>query len=467
MVLVVLIGMAGFAVDLGWLFLKSTEAQKAAEAAALGGVVHMPNPASTPWGIGAAGFDTAIDVAARNGYTAGVSPNEVFGRPNQLNVSVSTSVPTFFMKVFGINQVSFTRDATAEQLPPLKLGSDESYLGTDPTVPGRDRFFFVAINGEQELKENGDPYSTRCLGTVPCGGTPNTQFRNPAYYYAVEVSDADAGAALGIELYDPSHWSGNKNDLVNNGNPLATGDRINRAVDITFALHAPDVSPNDPTDNVPIAGCSSTFTEQGAPPSAGIQQWVSLCTVTATPGIYVLTVSIGGNDRAISDFSFRSRVNGSLTNSTAFYGLGSMSLDMVQGGVAPTFKIVKLEEIYAGTQLIVSLFDPGDVTLGAADLTVLGELATNECEYRVLDQAGTEIQPWGSDDSPGVAPCYLNTTAQRFNNQWVEFRWDVADAYVCTIDCWVTVDYDFGGSVPTERTTWAARINGQPIHLIP
>jgi len=136
MVLVVVIGMAGFAVDLGWLFLKSTETQKAAESAALAGVVHMPNPSSTPWGPGAEAFDTAIDVASRNGYTSGVSPNEVVGKPNQLNVSVSTTVPTFFMKVFGISDVSFTRDATAEQLPPLKIGSDESYLGTDPTIPG-------------------------------------------------------------------------------------------------------------------------------------------------------------------------------------------------------------------------------------------------------------------------------------------------------------------------------------------
>lgn len=45
-VAVVLMGMAGFAVDLGWLYSQRTEAQKAAEAAALAGVVHMPIAAS-------------------------------------------------------------------------------------------------------------------------------------------------------------------------------------------------------------------------------------------------------------------------------------------------------------------------------------------------------------------------------------------------------------------------------------
>ena len=128
--IVVLLGMAGFAVDLGWLYLKTTEAQRAAEASALAGVVYMPNPSSTPWGPGARGYDTAVNIASRNGYSnggsTGVSPNEVLGKPNQLNVEIKTQVPTFFMRVFGVSQVTFTRDATAERLPSLKLARSGS-----------------------------------------------------------------------------------------------------------------------------------------------------------------------------------------------------------------------------------------------------------------------------------------------------------------------------------------------------
>ena len=40
--LVVLIGMAGFGVDLGWMYLSTTRAQKAVDAAALAGVVNLP-----------------------------------------------------------------------------------------------------------------------------------------------------------------------------------------------------------------------------------------------------------------------------------------------------------------------------------------------------------------------------------------------------------------------------------------
>ena len=66
-VMLVLIGMAGFAVDLGWLYSQATEAQKSAESAALAGVVHMPISASEVFDSSEA-HDTALDIADRLGY---------------------------------------------------------------------------------------------------------------------------------------------------------------------------------------------------------------------------------------------------------------------------------------------------------------------------------------------------------------------------------------------------------------
>ena len=144
-VLIVLLGMAAFAVDLGWLYSQRTEATKAAEAAALAGVVHMPNPSFVPWGPGAEGFDVARDIAEAKGYDHGVNatvtPLQIAGQPNRLRVDVSRAVPTFFMKVFGVDSVTVDTTATAEQTPPLKIGSDEPRLG------GVSDNFFVAING--------------------------------------------------------------------------------------------------------------------------------------------------------------------------------------------------------------------------------------------------------------------------------------------------------------------------------
>ncbi|MDJ0962541.1 MAG: pilus assembly protein TadG-related protein [Acidimicrobiia bacterium] len=468
LVLLVLIGMAGFAVDLGWLFLNQTNARKAAESAALAGVVHMPLPASITFAAGTEPWDVAVDVAERSGYTSTeITPAEVVGEPNQLNVRIDTNVDTFFMRVFGINNVDIGASATAEQLPPLKIGSDEAYLGSDPTIPGRYRHFWVSINGEREIKENGDPFSTRCTFSNNCGPTSNDQYKDPAYFYAIEVPDTYVGDDLTFQVYDGGHYRNNRSDFIG-GNGLATGDRVNPSnFSLTFQLHEPDVTPGNPQDNPPIGGCSRTYVEQGSTGNT-IRQWTSVCTTTADSGIYVVSVSIDGDDRAISDFAFRALIDGNPDNNVAVYGLGAMSVDMVEAAVAPNFKLVRVDEVYAGQQLIISLFDPGDVSGGFADLSFQGSMAGIECEYRVYNHDRTSlIRNWGADDSPGSAPCELDTSGQRFNNQWLEFRFNIPPGYSCPGSCWGTVDYNFeAGASVTERTTWAATINGQPIHLI-
>lgn len=59
--LVLLLGTAGFAVDLGWLYLSASRVQRTADSAAMAGVVHLP------------GFPVTADLDARdagraNGY---------------------------------------------------------------------------------------------------------------------------------------------------------------------------------------------------------------------------------------------------------------------------------------------------------------------------------------------------------------------------------------------------------------
>ncbi|NOX22451.1 MAG: hypothetical protein GXP36_05050 [Actinobacteria bacterium] len=458
--LLVMIGMAGFAVDLGWLYYKGAQAQNAAEAAALAGVVHMPQPSNVGF-VGGDAWTTSLDIAARDGFNSGVTPAEVTGRPTRLNVSVTTTVTTFFMRVFGLNSVTMTRSATAEQLPPLKLGSDEPSLG------GVGEAFWVAINGEEEVKANGDPFSTRC-NNANCGSNQNGEYKVPAYYYAVEVPADQVGRSLTIQVYDGPHWAGNFNDFINNGDAQATGDRINRDIDINFSLAGPDQTPNNPADNIAIPGCSRTYSEAPSEGSPGVQSWSSVCSVTAVSGIYVLSVSVDGNDRGISDFALRVVGYGS-GDTPAIYGLGAMSLDMVEAGSAPNFKIVKLEEFYAGSQLLVSLFDPGDVSGGFANLRFVGDGSTIECEVRIRSLDGnTVLSNWGADDTPGAAPCFLDTSGQRFNGQWVDFRFNIPSAWTCPTDCWMDIDYGFAaGANVTERTTWVARVNGEPIHLVP
>ncbi len=462
-VLLVLLGMAGFAVDLGWLYSQRTEATKAAESAALAGVVHMPNPAATPWGPGAEAFDVARDVAKRKGYNHGfdatVTPLEIAGHPNRLRVDVSRDVNTFFMKVFGVGAITIDTTATAEQTPPLKIGSDEPQLG------GEDEDFWVAINGTRRRKGSGDPFAPKCIDKLNhnCASTDNPEYRRPGYYYAIEVPPSEVGKSLSIEIFDGHHNNSDSDTEEYSG--------VDGYFELRFRLFAPDSTPAQPMDNTNVV-CSRTFYYNND--DDDLNEWdpLSGCPVTAQLGVYVLEVDIiengpdvlNNNNIAVSAFAIRALTNGNDNNDTAVFGLGSMSLWMPGAGSNPVFKIVKLEEFYAGTELILNLFDAGDLS-GTAVLEITGELSNIDCDVRIRRANLTIKQDWGPDD--GGANCRLDVSSKEYDNEWIDLRFDISPTYTCAIDCWVYVDFDFGSADPYERTTWSATINGLPVHLVP
>ncbi|RPI24819.1 MAG: pilus assembly protein, partial [Actinobacteria bacterium] len=461
----VILGMAAFAVDFGWIYVQSLNAKKAAESASLAGAVYLP----LPTGVALAGSEAetaALEIAASHGYSSGLVTVSYGATDAQLKVQIDTSTDTFFMQAFGIAQATISRFATAESLPPLKLGSDEPFLG------GPGESFWVALNGDRRRKEDGDPFSTACYlatsGSYCTNPVTNGEYEpDPNYFYAVEVPESEEGESLTIDVYDGPHYDPR---WYTAGAP---GDREDADhTQITFEVLAPDETPFDWTDNTATV-CTYSFVNAPNASTPGVNQWVTVCSDTAIKGIYVLKVTIGcvapctASERdSITDFALRARVNGSSANNTAVYGLGAMSLDMVDVGTNPTFQLADLLPVYKGAELLVSLFDAGDAT-GNADLVFGGSLATVECQYRVRSGAsGQIVGPWLADDSSG-APCELDTSGQRFNNQWVDFRFPIAPTYDCdpaapsgdADSCWVLVDYDFAGaSSVTERTTWQGRI---------
>lgn len=484
MAMVLMMGMAAFAVDYGWLAYNQLEVRKAAESAALAGVVHMPLPGgSTTWGAGVDAYDTAVDVAGRNGFVSGVSgvivsPTQT-GSSHQIRVTITDEIDTFFLRMFIGDTVTVAGSATAEQLPPLKLGSDESHLG------GVADHFFVAINGERTAKVLGDPFSTRCgFGVHRCsthanvGTGPLQEFRDPAYYYAIHVPEGQTGNLV-VEIWDGTHLGGR--DLGESNIP-----RDNWI--LTFELFAPDNTPNDWTDNSDSATpvCSETFYRDGThgrPEGWGLEEWISLggCG-SAVSGIYVLEVSIDGNDASVSAFAIRATVGG--TQNVAVYGLGAMSLWMPVDDTSPSFKIARLDEIYAGTELQLGLFDPGDSS-GHVYLEFGGSLSGIDCQVRVRWNNGT-VSNWESDgwwnsnrsalrggtadwagSSCGITTSQTGNT-QIYNGDWLDLRFQIPPNHSCSgADCWSVVRYDLVGGSVGERTTWTATINGTPVHLKP
>ena len=324
----VFMGMVALAADYGWLFYNQLNTRKAAEAAALAGVVHMPLPDCADPGPGTDPNTTAIDIASRNGYSTGTGASlstAMGGSCAQLTVSISRPIDTFFLGAFGIDSLDVTESATAEQLPALKLGSDEPYLGEDPAVAGRNRNFFVAISGEDRSKGQGDAVAASRRNS----GASNPEYRVPSYYYAFELPETSSliGSSVQVQVYDPqAHDAGGTGNSGPNGD---TNDWVYPDDSSTnthgwnsktrFKVYAPDASPNQWTDNnVQVPGCNDTYRgrsdafgqEHASYNAAWEDTWVTTCTINnAVSGIYVIEVSsdYGNSDGTdmINGFSIR------------------------------------------------------------------------------------------------------------------------------------------------------------------
>ncbi|MEO8229558.1 MAG: pilus assembly protein TadG-related protein [Chloroflexota bacterium] len=125
----VLTGITAIVVDVSWYWANTLRVQRAADAAALAGVVDLPgNPTSA--------YQKARDEATKNGYTGGGSTTvtpikdpDGSGNNRRLGVTISAPVGTFFMKIFGIPTITAIRTGKAEYVLPVPMGSPENYYG--------------------------------------------------------------------------------------------------------------------------------------------------------------------------------------------------------------------------------------------------------------------------------------------------------------------------------------------------
>ena len=492
--LVVLMGMAALAIDIGWLYVNQVRVRKAAESAALAGVVHMPLPGGATVIAGTEPYDVAIDVSGRHGYNVGVTPAEG-DTPARLNVSITTEIDTFFMKVFGIDNLTFTEDATAEHIPPLRIGSDEPYLGEDPTVGGRNRNFFVAISGEDRNKGQGDEFAARRLQSG--GGNPQyVGDGEPAYWYAFEVPAASSliGGTMQIQVFDPQVHDEDP-DAITNDWANNNGDDDGWEGATRFRVFNPDDTPSEWRDNNSlVSGCDDTFRGEDGPDAhpdfdpALEDVWVTVCTVSGVQsGIYVMDVMSDHttdpdgdtNTDFINGFSLRGATSSGSPiisgDDLQVYGLGAMSLWQFDTGSNPVFKIARLDELYAGSELILTLWDISDIGSNGT-LQFVGSVSGSnalDCVVRERSQSGGSPTSWSSDD--GQTNCYWTFSAQDHNNEYLDFRFDVPSDYECPAGtgsspaspgCWIFVSYGVSGGI-TDRTTWSARVDGEPIRLLP
>lgn len=468
LLLIPLLLMVGLSVDVGGWYNRASEVQKAADAAALAGVVWLPD-------IGAA-ESHAQAAAERNGYPSSgdtsVSVERVGDR--RLRVTIEErNVGSFFYGAVGGNDIDITRSATAEYVLPVPLGSPDNRFGNDPDLHVSQRpNFWAAINGPYMNKESGDPYSTRCQNPgsqSSCnyeGGNP--EYRDFGYYYAVEVPQEAVGEQLTVQIYDAPYR--------NSGSSAGDGPQIYNAnyQRTSFELFEADATQLDHTDNPSMAGeCNSgpgyrMFTQGD---STGRNSWYTLCRINAAKeGMYVLQVKSGSitghSDTGTGNNAYAVRATMSGSDQPSVYGIGDMSIFTNSVGSVASFYLAEVDPVHAGKTFELRLFDPGDGNSGTYDLSILmpdGSVA--DCRY--TDGEGN----MGSN-----GPCTIRTRdpwaspPNIYNNKWLTIEIPLADGYDCDPDsatgCWWRVSYDFGSGEPTDRTTWAARIIGDPVHLV-
>jgi hypothetical protein len=476
LVLVPLMVIAAFAVDVGGWHARGSRVQRAADAASLAGVVWMPdfNKART----------VALAAAARNGFAhdptgTGVIVDVSSPAAQQLTVKV-TARGDIYLGSLVMDDMSIARDATAEYVLPVPLGSRANRLGNDPTT-GFTPNLWGSISGPHTDRVNGDPFSTKCSnGSSGSGCSGNGEYRTTGYIYAIDPPDNAAGRTLTLAVYDAGHY-----ERPNYAN-VETADRGNPGVHTQFELFSADNTPLDVSDNlVPSNSMNGRCTSGGpgrqyiAPEaSAGTykNRWVTLCSVTLTAqtlGQWYLQVKSSGisgvtdSGDGWNQYSLRATLSGA-GSQPALHAINDLSLfnnlPGQSGTFNATFDLARVDAVHKGKRMQIDLFDPGDGQSGSYFVNVLlpGGVAATGCSVGVR---GTSLTP--------VSPCRVQTrssSGNQYNGQWLRLEVPIASTYACTTDCWWQVRYEFqnvqSGQSPNDRTVWAAQIIGDPVHLI-
>ncbi len=486
----VLLGFAAFSVDFGWLYLNGIRIQHGADAAALAGVVYEPGDQTQA-------YDTADAIAGDNGYVDGVGGTTVtpvdysddataVDNQFQLRVTVTDTVDTFFMRVFGFDSITMSRTAVAEYVLPLPMGSNLPYFGEDPSIPGREPHFWANIHGYYTGRQLGDRFASQCLHddtgsscaknpdarpTATSGGVPTSG----GYLYGVEVPDG--ATDLSVEVFDgPFYRGGGDNVLVGDnthwGDPPPT---------TWFILYAPDPTPLNTTDNTVL--CSVKYDPQDSfadfngdgfvnagddqngdgelnwddveigVPGGVASLWDRMCgtTFNAGAGVYPLRVVVANDGgRGLNRYSLRASAN---NGSPRLYGLGDMSIYVNFSGQTATFDLAEVQPVHAGKEMVVELWDPDS-----------GNIKTE-----IFKPDGTSPSCTWSATGATYDPCSVSYGPNDYDDGQVQIRVDIPDDYTCSGDCWWTIKVTYqvsaaGGA--RDTTTWSAHIEGNPVSLV-
>lgn len=514
---------AGFATDVGSWFLNGQNAQVAADAGAVAGVVWIPDATATS--------TNALEAVRRNGYpnatlvssfaAAEVDPANpplpwvtvTLTTNSTLEVSVRTIADTFFTSPV-LDEVPMTRTAEAQYIEPTPLGNPTSALGTggDTEYPGTADNFYLQTRSD--TRRNGD-----IIGPATgSSGAANPLFTSlaaqpelqGAYFYEIDVPAGALGSAYDLELRVSCHRQGNNNDL-------------------NWAVYAPDGTDTDFTDNVAAGaiasgnqrrsdntncvenegqwfgrdGVHTQFTDTG--------DWIKLADMSVE-GKYILRARTLSGEAMYSIRVTRPGFPATTAHCTsiplpnegggidpalatcpsisAIDWLGSAALeDVLVNGTDPVeIFLTEVRPELAGNQLEVTLFDPADGIECVRVLDPFGNAVP--FTWRTIDNEVWGYAPaglvGGSADLPDTnsVPCgasggtaltdprlvQTGGVGQVFQDRTVRFFLTVGTPACNGSDCWYRVEYEKGAAAAARKlqdwNSWSVRVVGDPVRLV-
>jgi Flp pilus assembly protein TadG len=521
--LTVLLSFCAFAVDVGNWYFTGQRAQRAADAAALGGVPYLP-------GNQTSAFSKARELATANNFSADgttvVSP-ALDGRPTRLRVTVSKTVQNQFGWLMGIPTKTITKTAVADYAGPVPMGSPCNTFGNDPesgvgltgdACASVNTQFWANVNAPATQKAQGDPFqaSTCSSSWDGCSGTTNTEYDTRGYFYTVNVP---AGLSrLTLQLFDPAFVNTGTGCDTNFGSAstAATGAVNDRAtlpatryasgntaasaycvgdyypggttgvMNTQFTVRSPSASAWDPT-SFPVysSSCQKTYVgyngslfdaldqyTSGTTPRStyapdvaeSFRRWTTLCTIDNPPkGEWLIQVKSNGAgaDTATGSNHFGIRAYGS--------SVGDASAISVSGR-----EKMSIDSNRPGA---ITEFYLARVPSGAAgqvlkvNLFDVGDSSTSGTIKVISPSGGDYSGCTGAGVTTSINSDCSFTANSTFNGKWQTVSIPIPSGYTCddTVQtaCWVKLRYDYGASsVPTDVTTWTANIEGDPVRLV-
>jgi hypothetical protein len=426
LMLTALIGLVGIAIDVTFAWRSGLQVQRAADAAAMAGVVYLPGNLGT-------GQNKAYTVATENGYTSGGGTTVVADKyptdDRKMQVTITASVPTFFVRLFGINTWTVTKQSLAAYVMPVPMGSPLSYMGvgcfvlqsgTAPTCnstgTGQSGITtlgttadggsslsslgaFGAVITQGGDQGNGDAY----LPTNNKGFSPtNNVLYNPAGYYYTAIFTAAGGK---IQIFDPGfcamggnghngtygtgdHWitgTGSSNSGTGTGHEVSTyymlWDTHNTPLVPSAWEHLTAYDSGTDFENEKGYDSANGSNPGGATNncnSNGNDTWHNKWYTLASglpAGTYEIQVTTTDpadstvNAHTNAENMFAIQVTGGGTATVFGYDKMCVYNNLTASGVLQQFYLAKVDATTgAGKTLTIDLFDVGDSTAGTIQI---------------------------------------------------------------------------------------------------